>query len=65
MRNVLDTRKDWKQERGAIEQEVAQDLSSPLYLWARGRARDVRRDELRALRPGHEVLGSTRPRRRC
>jgi zinc protease len=32
MRGVLDTRKDWDQERGAIEQEVAQDLSNPQYI---------------------------------
>jgi zinc protease len=32
MAGVLDTQKDWSVERGAIEQEVAQDLSNPFYL---------------------------------
>jgi zinc protease len=31
MRGVLDTQADWEQERGAIEQEVARDLSNPFY----------------------------------
>lgn len=32
MRAVLDSKKDWDEERGAIEQEVAQDLSEPSYV---------------------------------
>ena len=33
MRGVLDSEKLWSQERGAIEQEVAQDFSSPEYIF--------------------------------
>jgi zinc protease len=33
MRGVLDTEKLWTQERGAIEQEVAQDFSDPEYVF--------------------------------
>ena len=33
MRGVLDSDKLWDQERGAIEQEVAQDLSNPQYVF--------------------------------
>jgi zinc protease len=32
MAGVLDSEAAWRQERGAIEQEVAQDLSNPQYL---------------------------------
>jgi zinc protease len=39
MQGVLDTTQGWDQERGAIEQEVAQDLSNPGYiLYAKIRA---------------------------
>lgn len=56
MRGVLDTQELWEQERGAIEQEVAQDLSNPEYvLTTRMLA------ELFAGTPyGHDALG-TRP----
>lgn len=33
MRGVLDTSQLWDKERGAIEQEVAQDLSNPQYVF--------------------------------
>ncbi|HXA93097.1 MAG TPA: pitrilysin family protein [Steroidobacteraceae bacterium] len=56
MQGVLDTQRDWNEERGAIEQEVAQDLSNPGY---------VLYERLRSIAfPGtpyeHDALG-TRP----
>jgi zinc protease len=56
MRGALNTSKEWSQERGAIEQEVAQDLSEPGYvLYSKLRAR------LFAGTPyAHDALG-TRP----
>jgi zinc protease len=56
MRGALDSAGQWKQERGAIEQEVAQDLSDPDYvLYEKMRA------EMFAGTPyAHDALG-TRP----
>jgi zinc protease len=56
MGGVLDSAGQWKQERGAIEQEVAQDLSDPNYvLYEKMRA------EMFAGTPyAHDALG-TRP----
>ncbi len=56
MRGVLDSDADWSQERGAIEQEVARDLSNPLYNFL-----TTARKQLFAGTPyEHDALG-TRP----
>ena len=66
MRGVLDTDKLWDQERGAIEQEVAQDLSNPairvLHQAADG---DVSRHALRARRARLAAFVRQNHRRRC
>ena len=56
MRDVLDSKEDWDKERGAISQEVAQDLSNPSYiLYQKLRA------ELFAGTPYERVALGTRP----
>ena len=57
MRGVLDSAADWDQERGAIEQEVAQDLSNPGYkLYAQAARGDVRRHSLCARCAGNAAV---------
>ena len=56
MRDVLDTERDWQKERGAIEQEVAQDLSSPRYVLFT----KLRAALFRGTTYAHDALG-TRP----
>jgi zinc protease len=54
MRGVLDTDELWKDERGAVEQEVAQDLSNPSYVFSTQLLR-----ELYAGTPyAHDALGT-------
>ncbi len=65
MQGVLDSKEDWDKERGAIEQEVAQDFSNPSYLLF-----EKLRTKLFAGTPyEHVALGtrraSTSRRRRC
>lgn len=56
MRGVTDSAKQWKEERGAIEQEVAQDLSDPDYvLYTR-----MRKEMFAGTPYEHDPLG-TRP----
>jgi zinc protease len=54
MRGVLDSEKLWAQERGAIEQEVAQDFSDPEYLFYT----KVLADLFKGTPYGHTPLGS-------
>src|SRR6201997_3175705 len=56
MRDVNDSDKDWAEERGAIEQEVAQDFSNPNYVIF-SRLREIM---FRGTPYEHDALG-TRP----
>lgn len=54
MAGVLDRQRDWDQERGAIEQEVAQDLSSPQYVFYT----QLREALFKGTTYAHDALGS-------
>ena len=57
LHGIDDSQQEWAQERGAIEQEVARDLSNPTYKFInRLNRRYVRRDSVRARSFGHERL---------
>jgi zinc protease len=55
MRGVLDSEALWSRERGAIEQEVAQDLSDPQYVFYTRLLTDMFRGTAYA----HDALGTT------
>lgn len=56
MRGVLDTQQLWSKERGAIEQEVASDLSNPQYVFYKKLLAEM----FRGTPYAHDALG-TRP----
>lgn len=56
MKDVFDSQKLWKKERGAIEQEVARDLSSPVYVFFK----DLLAATFKGTPYAHDALG-TRP----
>ena len=66
MRGVLDSEKLWAQERGAIEQEVAQDYSSPEFIfYTKLLAGHVQGDALRREAPSAASPPSIRRPGRC
>ncbi|HYQ60875.1 MAG TPA: pitrilysin family protein, partial [Desulfatiglandales bacterium] len=54
MREVLNSQELWQRERGAIEQEVAQDYSNPLYLFHKRMLSSLFRGTVYA----HDALGT-------
>ena len=56
MSGVLDSEGLWKEERGAIDQEVAQDLSNPIYVFYK----DLLQKMFKGTPYAHDALG-TRP----
>ena len=65
MRDLLPDESLWTKERGAIEQEVAQDLSNPEYVfYMQLLAADVQRHAVRTRRAGHAAVVRQNHRRR-
>jgi len=54
MSDVVNSQEQWEQERGAIEQEVARDLSSPIYAFITR----VNHDLFRGTPYEHDALGT-------
>ncbi len=55
MANIEDSQEQWEQERGAIEQEVARDLSNPTYKFITR----LNHDLFRGTTYEHDALGTT------
>ena len=66
LRGIDDSQQEWSQERGAIEQEVARDLSNPTYKFINRLNEDMFAGTPYAHDPlGHEKSLSMRPRVKC